>query len=74
MRSLHIYRTPSGKRILFRDSEIAEPPKYFSSTRRIELHTIYGSVYGVMSLSPETVVLDEEKAYDGVHHIFHWSP
>lgn len=74
MRSLHIYRTPAGKRILFRDSEIAEPPKYFALTHRVELHTVYGSIYPVMSMAPETIVSDEEKEYDGVHHIFHWSP
>lgn len=71
--NLHIYRTPRGQRILFRESELAGPPRYLSRFRRVELETIYGSTYIVLTVIPESIIDGTEKE-DSSSYIYHWSP
>lgn len=72
--NLHIYRTPNGQRLLFREAELAGPPKYLSRFRRVELETVYGSVYTVLTVTPESVIDHEEKEAEPGYYVFHWSP
>jgi len=71
---LHIYRLSTGQRVLFRDSELPGPPKYYAARRSIELTTIYGSTYRVMSIAPEELVDGTERKAEPGYYVFHWTP
>ena len=71
MREVKIFRTPAGRRLAFRSTEIAG---ITADHGNIEVETLYGSSYLVIASKPEVTVPDENPNEDREHHYFHWTP
>lgn len=73
---LHTYRAFNGRRLLFRSTEIRDIRK-IPGSYGVELETIYGSTYNLVTSKPDEIIDAGERPSHSLmpwHHWFIWSP